>query len=180
MDLTSEIVNDTLAARRFRLLAPLAVLLALVALALAPGIIGIDSSEDIWIDQLMALAACAPPQISSLTSFQQVLAERVHHSEQQDGQDHQADAGHRACGRPCVAATGGRGGVGAGGHQPAARQTKLLRPWPTRKASAAAPSPIARPPSPPGRRQRVVLGNLVTASSPTFFPIAVPTSVELR
>jgi hypothetical protein len=37
----SEIVNDTLAARRFRLLAPLAVLLALVALALAPGIIGI-------------------------------------------------------------------------------------------------------------------------------------------
>ena len=40
MDLTSEIVNDTLAARRFRLLAPLAVLLALVALALAPGIIG--------------------------------------------------------------------------------------------------------------------------------------------
>ena len=39
--LTSEIVNDTLAARRFRLLAPLAVLLALVALALAPGIIGI-------------------------------------------------------------------------------------------------------------------------------------------
>ena len=82
--------------------------------------------------------------------------------------------------RPCVAATGGRGDVGAGGHQPAARQTKLLRPWPTRKASAATPSPIARPPSPPGRRQRVVLGNLVTASSPTFFPIAVPTSVELR
>ena len=41
MYLTSEIVNDTLAARRFRLLAPLAVLLALVALALAPGIIGI-------------------------------------------------------------------------------------------------------------------------------------------
>ena len=40
MYLTSEIVNDTLAARRFRLLAPLAVLLALVALALAPGIIG--------------------------------------------------------------------------------------------------------------------------------------------
>ena len=41
MYLTSEIVNDTLAAHRFRLLAPLAVLLALVALALAPGIIGI-------------------------------------------------------------------------------------------------------------------------------------------
>jgi hypothetical protein len=40
MYLTSEIVNDTLAARSFRLLAPLAVLLALVALALAPGIIG--------------------------------------------------------------------------------------------------------------------------------------------
>jgi hypothetical protein len=36
----TEIVNDTLAARRFRLLAPLALLLALVALALAPGIIG--------------------------------------------------------------------------------------------------------------------------------------------
>ena len=41
MYLTSEIVNDTLAARRFRLLAPLVLLLALVALALAPGIIGI-------------------------------------------------------------------------------------------------------------------------------------------
>ena len=41
MDLTSEIVNDTLAARRFRLLAPLALLLALVALTLAPSIIGI-------------------------------------------------------------------------------------------------------------------------------------------
>ena len=40
MYMTSEIVNDTLAAHRFRLLAPLAVLLALVALALAPGIIG--------------------------------------------------------------------------------------------------------------------------------------------
>lgn len=39
-DLTSEIVKDTLAARRFRLLAPLAVLLALAALTLAPGIIG--------------------------------------------------------------------------------------------------------------------------------------------
>jgi hypothetical protein len=32
--------TDTLAARRFRLLAPLAVLLALAALTLAPGIIG--------------------------------------------------------------------------------------------------------------------------------------------
>jgi hypothetical protein len=41
MYLTSEIVKDTLAARRFRLLAPLAVLLALVALTLAPSIIGI-------------------------------------------------------------------------------------------------------------------------------------------
>jgi hypothetical protein len=41
MYLTSEIVKDTLAARRFRLLAPLALLLALVALTLAPGIIGI-------------------------------------------------------------------------------------------------------------------------------------------
>jgi hypothetical protein len=41
MYLTSEIVKDTLATRGFRLLAPLAVLLALVALALAPGIIGI-------------------------------------------------------------------------------------------------------------------------------------------
>jgi len=39
MYLTSEIVKDTPAARRFRLLAPLAVLLALVALTLAPGII---------------------------------------------------------------------------------------------------------------------------------------------
>jgi hypothetical protein len=40
MYLTSEIVKDTLAARRFRLLAPLAVLLALAALILAPAIIG--------------------------------------------------------------------------------------------------------------------------------------------
>jgi hypothetical protein len=41
MFLTSEILKDTIAARRFRLLAPVAVLLALVALTLAPGIIGI-------------------------------------------------------------------------------------------------------------------------------------------
>ena len=40
MYLTSEIVKDTLAARRFRLLAPLVVLIALVALTLTPGIIG--------------------------------------------------------------------------------------------------------------------------------------------
>jgi hypothetical protein len=39
MYLNSEIVRDTLAARRFRLLAPLALLLALAALILAPGII---------------------------------------------------------------------------------------------------------------------------------------------
>jgi hypothetical protein len=38
MDLTSEIVKDTLAARRFRVLAPLAVLLAFAVLILAPGI----------------------------------------------------------------------------------------------------------------------------------------------
>jgi hypothetical protein len=40
MYLTSEIVNDTLAARRLRMLAPLAILLALAALILAPAIIG--------------------------------------------------------------------------------------------------------------------------------------------
>ena len=45
MYLTSEIVNDTLAARRFRLLAPLAVLLALAALTLAPGIFGIRYND---------------------------------------------------------------------------------------------------------------------------------------
>ena len=39
MSLDSEIVKDTPAARRFRLLAPLAALLALAALTLAPGII---------------------------------------------------------------------------------------------------------------------------------------------
>lgn len=39
MSLNSEIVKDTRAARRFRLLAPLAALLALAALTLAPGII---------------------------------------------------------------------------------------------------------------------------------------------
>jgi uncharacterized membrane protein HdeD (DUF308 family) len=41
MYLNSEIVRDTLAARRFRLLAPLALLLALAALILAPGIIDV-------------------------------------------------------------------------------------------------------------------------------------------
>ena len=46
MYLTSEIVKDTLAARRFRLLAPLAVLLALAALTLAPGIIGISGFRE--------------------------------------------------------------------------------------------------------------------------------------
>ena len=40
MYLTSEIVKDTQAARRFRLVAPLAVLLALAALTLVPGIFG--------------------------------------------------------------------------------------------------------------------------------------------
>ena len=40
MYLNSEIVKDTLAARRFRVLVPLAILLALVALTLSPGIIG--------------------------------------------------------------------------------------------------------------------------------------------
>jgi hypothetical protein len=40
MYLTSEIVKDPLAARRFRLLAPLAVVLTVAALILAPGIIG--------------------------------------------------------------------------------------------------------------------------------------------
>ena len=40
MYLTSEIVKDTLAARPFRMLAPLGVLLALAALILAPAIIG--------------------------------------------------------------------------------------------------------------------------------------------
>ena len=40
MYLTSEIVKDTLAARRFRMLAPLGVLLTLAALILAPAIIG--------------------------------------------------------------------------------------------------------------------------------------------
>jgi hypothetical protein len=39
MSLNSKIVNDTPAARRFRLLAPLAALLALAALTLAPGLI---------------------------------------------------------------------------------------------------------------------------------------------
>ena len=40
MYLTSEIVKDTLAARRFRLLAPLAVVLMVAALIVAPGFIG--------------------------------------------------------------------------------------------------------------------------------------------
>jgi hypothetical protein len=39
MSLNSKIVKDTPAARRFRLLAPLAALLALAALTLAPGLI---------------------------------------------------------------------------------------------------------------------------------------------
>ena len=37
MFMTSEIVKDTMAARRFRLLAPVAVVLALVALRWIPG-----------------------------------------------------------------------------------------------------------------------------------------------
>ena len=40
MYLTSEVVKDTVAARRFRLLAPLTVVLAVAALILAPGISG--------------------------------------------------------------------------------------------------------------------------------------------
>ena len=40
MYLTSEIVKDTLGARRLRLLAPLAVVLTVAALILAPGMIG--------------------------------------------------------------------------------------------------------------------------------------------
>ena len=40
MYLTSEIVKDTLASRRFRLFAPLAILIAFAVLILAPGIIG--------------------------------------------------------------------------------------------------------------------------------------------
>ncbi|HEX5796581.1 MAG TPA: hypothetical protein VFY19_12135 [Geminicoccaceae bacterium] len=39
MSLTSKIVNESPAARRFRLLAPLVALLALMALMMAPGII---------------------------------------------------------------------------------------------------------------------------------------------
>jgi hypothetical protein len=39
MSLTSKIVNESPGARRFRLLAPLVALLALVALTMAPGII---------------------------------------------------------------------------------------------------------------------------------------------
>jgi hypothetical protein len=41
MSLTSEIVKDTPAARRFRVLAPVAVLFAFAALILAPAMIGI-------------------------------------------------------------------------------------------------------------------------------------------
>ena len=57
MYLTSEIVKDTLAARRFRLLAPLAVLLALAALTLAPAIIGISSTARFSSDHGRTTAA---------------------------------------------------------------------------------------------------------------------------
>jgi hypothetical protein len=40
MTMTSQIANDTPAARRFRLIAPLVVLMALAALIMAPGFIG--------------------------------------------------------------------------------------------------------------------------------------------
>jgi hypothetical protein len=40
MSLTSDIVKDTGGARRFRSLAPMAILFVLAALILAPGIIG--------------------------------------------------------------------------------------------------------------------------------------------
>jgi hypothetical protein len=40
MTMTSQIAKDTPAARRFRLITPLVVLLALAALIMAPGLIG--------------------------------------------------------------------------------------------------------------------------------------------
>ena len=60
MSLNSKIVKDTPAARRFRLLAPLAALLALAALTLAPGIIAELNNGD------TAVGAIPPQALTKL------------------------------------------------------------------------------------------------------------------
>jgi peptidoglycan/LPS O-acetylase OafA/YrhL len=58
MTLTSSLAYDTPAARRFRRLAPLVVLLGLMALIMAPGIITLLGQDD---------GAVAPPTVVTLT-----------------------------------------------------------------------------------------------------------------
>jgi hypothetical protein len=61
MTMTSQIVNDTPAARRFRLIAPLVVLLGLAALIMAPGFIrGLGLGDDGGTPNIVTLAPDAP------------------------------------------------------------------------------------------------------------------------
>jgi hypothetical protein len=69
-------------------------------------------------------------------------------------------------------------GLGRGRRAASARS----RGWPPHRASPSAPASgeAAGASAVDGARQRVGLGMFLDASSPIFFPIAVPTSVELR
>jgi hypothetical protein len=75
MSLDSKIVKDTPAARRFRLLAPLAALLALAALALAPGIIVELKNGD------TAVGAITPQALTKLAEGRLPIATAVQAAE---------------------------------------------------------------------------------------------------
>ena len=62
MTMTSQIAKDTPAARRFRLIAPLVVLLGLAALIMAPGFIAVFSHDDgAGVPRIVTLTP-APPE----------------------------------------------------------------------------------------------------------------------
>jgi hypothetical protein len=60
MTMTSQIANDTPAARRFRLIAPLVVLLGLAALIMGPSWIGSFGGGDGGTPHMVTLAPDAP------------------------------------------------------------------------------------------------------------------------
>jgi hypothetical protein len=61
MTMTSQIAKDTSAARRFRLIAPLVVLLGLAALIMAPGFIGgLGHDADEGAANMVTLTPAAP------------------------------------------------------------------------------------------------------------------------
>ncbi|HEX3208276.1 MAG TPA: hypothetical protein VHQ91_02765 [Geminicoccaceae bacterium] len=60
MTMTSQIAKDTLAARRFRLIAPLLVLLGLAALIMAPSLIGGFGGGNGGTPHVVTLAPDAP------------------------------------------------------------------------------------------------------------------------